>query len=214
MSVWDHNGTTFSEIGKIYDGDNTTLHQIAKGWDNNGTINSLVYGGSLGDFLYQNGQFNTSDVPGLDIDPFNNNGSIQKLNDQLYLYFETGNGAWREGYIRFNKPLDFSGYDGITFDILYSANESSAGDYANFQIKLNDTIIFAGVNVPTGSKYYKLPDRIYSGQRSTRTIMFSDYGLSNSDLQALTLSFVISMYAPPGAYGNIGIIRLYSVKLI
>ena len=43
MAIYDNNGTTNAEIGKLYDNDGTTNYQIGKVYDNNGTTNSLIY---------------------------------------------------------------------------------------------------------------------------------------------------------------------------
>ncbi|MBR6518753.1 MAG: hypothetical protein IKT63_03670, partial [Oscillospiraceae bacterium] len=43
MAIYDNNGTTDCEIGKIYDNNGTTDYQIGKVYDNNGTVDSLVY---------------------------------------------------------------------------------------------------------------------------------------------------------------------------
>lgn len=43
MAIYDNNGTSNFEIGKIYDNNGTTSTQIAKVYDNNGTTNSLIY---------------------------------------------------------------------------------------------------------------------------------------------------------------------------
>lgn len=43
MAIYDNNGTTSYEIGKIYDDDGTTNNQIGKAYDNDGTSNHLIY---------------------------------------------------------------------------------------------------------------------------------------------------------------------------
>lgn len=43
MPIYDHNGTTNSEIGKIYDHDGTTNYQIGKIYDYDGTTERLIY---------------------------------------------------------------------------------------------------------------------------------------------------------------------------
>lgn len=43
MAIYDWNGTTTHEIGKLYDNDGTTNYQIGKVYDNNGTTDSLIY---------------------------------------------------------------------------------------------------------------------------------------------------------------------------
>lgn len=43
MAIYDNNGTTSYEIGKLYDNNGTTSSQIGKVYDNNGTTNSLIY---------------------------------------------------------------------------------------------------------------------------------------------------------------------------
>ena len=43
MPIYDHNGTTNSEIGKIYDYDGTTNSQIGKIYDYDGTTERLIY---------------------------------------------------------------------------------------------------------------------------------------------------------------------------
>lgn len=47
MAIYDNNGTTNAEIGKVYDNNGTTNSQIGKVYDNNGTANSLIYNAEL-----------------------------------------------------------------------------------------------------------------------------------------------------------------------
>ena len=43
MPIYDNDGTTSYEIGKIYDNDGTTNYQIGKVYDNDGTTSYLIY---------------------------------------------------------------------------------------------------------------------------------------------------------------------------
>ena len=43
MAIYDNNGSTNYEIGKLYDNNGSTSSQIHVVWDNNGTTNSLIY---------------------------------------------------------------------------------------------------------------------------------------------------------------------------
>lgn len=43
MPIYDNDGTTTHQIGKLYDNDSTTTHQIGKVYDHDGTTNSLIY---------------------------------------------------------------------------------------------------------------------------------------------------------------------------
>ena len=43
MAIYDNNGTTSYEIGKIYDYDGTSHFQIGKVYDYDGTAHNLVY---------------------------------------------------------------------------------------------------------------------------------------------------------------------------
>lgn len=56
MPIYDNNGTTNYEIGKLYDNDGTTNYQIGKVHDNDGTTNRLIYGG-IPDSIIVNGVF-------------------------------------------------------------------------------------------------------------------------------------------------------------
>ena len=47
MAIYDNNGSTNAEIGKLYDNNGTTSNQIGKVYDNNGTTNSLIYSANL-----------------------------------------------------------------------------------------------------------------------------------------------------------------------
>ena len=53
MPIYDYNGTTNYQIGKLYDNNGTTSYQIGKVYDNNGTTSSLIY--SAGEYILQNG---------------------------------------------------------------------------------------------------------------------------------------------------------------
>ena len=43
MPIYDNDGTTNYQIGKLYDNDGTTNYQIGKVYDNDGTTNYLIY---------------------------------------------------------------------------------------------------------------------------------------------------------------------------
>lgn len=43
MPIWDNNGTTSYEIGKLYDNNGTSSAQTGAVYDNNGTTSSLIY---------------------------------------------------------------------------------------------------------------------------------------------------------------------------
>lgn len=43
MAIYDHNGTSTAEIGKLYDHNGTSTTQIGKVFDNNGASNRLIY---------------------------------------------------------------------------------------------------------------------------------------------------------------------------
>jgi len=43
MPIYDNDGSTNYQIGKLYDSDGTTSYQIGKVYDNDGTSNSLIY---------------------------------------------------------------------------------------------------------------------------------------------------------------------------
>ena len=43
MAIYDNDGTSTREIGKLYDNDGTTSYQIGKAYDNDGTSNHLIY---------------------------------------------------------------------------------------------------------------------------------------------------------------------------
>jgi hypothetical protein len=43
MSIWQGDGTTNYEVGKVYEGDGTTNYQIGKVYEGDGTTNNLIY---------------------------------------------------------------------------------------------------------------------------------------------------------------------------
>ena len=43
MAIYEGNGTTNYEIGKVYEGNGTTNNQIGKVYEGNGSVNSLIY---------------------------------------------------------------------------------------------------------------------------------------------------------------------------
>lgn len=47
MPIYDNDGTTNYQIGKLYDNDGTTSTQIGKVYDNNGTANTLIYSSDM-----------------------------------------------------------------------------------------------------------------------------------------------------------------------
>lgn len=57
MPIYDYDGTTNYQIGKVYDNDGTTNYQIGKVYDNDGTTNSLIYTSDPDQFIFTNGTF-------------------------------------------------------------------------------------------------------------------------------------------------------------
>ena len=56
MAIWDNNGTTTYEIGKMWDNNGTTTYQIGKVYDYDGTTSSLIYTAEEYLFKYGTGE--------------------------------------------------------------------------------------------------------------------------------------------------------------
>lgn len=94
MPVYDNNGTTNKEIGKLYDNNGSANTQIDKVYDNNGSANSLIYTAREDTiYLYQNGDLKTAITGGWSFDPqwdgdtsYDHSG-CGNVNGGLYLHF-------------------------------------------------------------------------------------------------------------------------------
>lgn len=62
MPIWDNNGSTNYEVGKLWDNNGSTSSQIGKVYDNNGTTNSLIY--SAEETLFSGLSFGTESATG------------------------------------------------------------------------------------------------------------------------------------------------------
>ena len=100
MPIYDNDGTTSHEIGKLYDNNGSANAQIGKVYDNNGTTNSLIYsaeqsyanaeitlsGQLLSDYYTQtwnSGSYDFRGFSAVSFTPVNNNARV---------YFWTGGG--------------------------------------------------------------------------------------------------------------------------
>lgn len=59
MPIYDNDGTTSYEVGKVYDNDGTTSYQIGKVYDNDGTTSYLLYTSDPNQHVFQNGAFDS-----------------------------------------------------------------------------------------------------------------------------------------------------------
>ena len=135
--IYDNDGTTSYEIGKVYDNDGTTSYQIGKVYDNDGTTNSLIYNSELKvitDGALQNGyQFTNYESNWLSW--VGTSGSayyvVQRAPDQA------SSGTYRTTVY---MKLPTSQFNTLTFKYSYQAHASAGGIYGTALCALRATI--------------------------------------------------------------------------
>ena len=88
MAIYNNDGTTDYEIGKLYDNDGTTDYQIGKGYDNDGTINSEIYSAEA--IFFSNGTLHQAFA----IQEKNDYGTISISGSNLVLGAYNGCASW------------------------------------------------------------------------------------------------------------------------
>lgn len=115
MPIYDHDGTTAYEIGKVYDHDGTTAYQIGKVYDHDGTTASLIY--TAEQYLYNMGA-----VDGYDMTGYWNAGSVtNRRNPGGSWYFECylANESVDSGIgnCHVNKPINLNYFSKIYCEV-------------------------------------------------------------------------------------------------
>ena len=108
MAIYDNNGTTNYEIGKLYDNNGTTNYQIGKVYDHNGTTNSLIY---TAEKLLVDGSTNSLGTPSI-------------AGGRAEFYFSNGlmfnvwgeYDVWFEQTYTFPNKINATGYSTLCFD--------------------------------------------------------------------------------------------------
>jgi hypothetical protein len=113
MPIYDWNGTSGNQIGKIYDWDGTSNNQIGKIYDWDGSANNLIYSSELNGlteaaWVTSNGTY----------------GGVNLSSSQIYVYVDYGSDKYRCAYFPFNA----SDYNKIT--VTYT----TTGHYNTLQI--------------------------------------------------------------------------------
>lgn len=139
MAIYDNNGTTNYEIGKVYDYDGTSNHQIDKVYDNPGLSSYLIYSAqddivtngtvisgysSLEWYCYTNGFGGARPLRG---GSTNTNGGLEIIENE-YGYHRA---------IKFNTAIDLSNCNSIVITATGSCRESNLS-YNGIAIALYD----------------------------------------------------------------------------
>lgn len=85
MPIYDNDGTTKYQIGKVYDNDGTTKYQIGKVYDNDGTSNYLIYSAEE---EYFNGGFSSYGYTS-----YNYSGASLTVGNVIRIYHNVGTGG-------------------------------------------------------------------------------------------------------------------------
>lgn len=146
MAIYDNDGTTAYEIGKVYDNDGTANHQIGKVYDYDGTVNSLIYTATKS--IYPD-----TDGVGLTF-----NEVQDSINGNLTLWFNTGSVVNRYS----NKPFDTTGFTKLVFVVADVGTYADRWVNAGLGNKQGDPNV-AYVGVASSAGTYKLDISNYQG---------------------------------------------------
>lgn len=145
MAIYDNNGTTNYEIGKLYDNDGTTNHQIGKVFDWDGTTNSLIY--SAEKPIFDNGivdpytptvyiQDNFSSENGYHVNFREEGATIGNYLEVRHNSTYAVSNAWYSN----NGRIDISGIDATGFTtVKFNFSTKAVSASPNLKIKWDDT---------------------------------------------------------------------------
>lgn len=138
MAIYDDDGTTCREIGKIYDNNGPTTSQIDKVYDVDGTNNWLVYS-AVPDYLYNAGD-TCSDYTGgwakttggtilMHVsgywDTYWRNKEDVVFNSTNIACTTSGSGQYRGSQVQTVNKVDLSGVSKLTFKYTSSTTETT-----------------------------------------------------------------------------------------
>lgn len=131
MAIYDNNGTTNAELGKVYDNNGTTNTQIGKVYDNNGTTDSLIYSAEL--VIYKNGAID-SEIGGFTTYNSNSGGTYSTSGTYLTISRPYAGNVIPLTYVKGNKAIDLTSYSTLTFT---GYLEAGNGHYVGFDTRSN-----------------------------------------------------------------------------
>lgn len=137
MPIYDNDGTTNYQIGKVYDNDGATNYQIGKVYDNDGTTNSLIY--TAEENVLQYGVMNNWGG-------YTDNGSYSCDGNILQLVATSSYGNYVGVFnVITCQPFNLTGMESITFDVSTTASTS----------RQSETEIYVGVvtTVPSSGEW-------------------------------------------------------------
>lgn len=138
MAIYEGNGTTNYEIGKVYEGNGTTNNQIGKVYDNDGTTSHLIYS-AVPDYLYNAGD-TCSDYTGgwakttggtilMHVsgswDTYWRNKEDVVFNSTNIACTTSGSGQYRGSQVQTVNKVDLSGVSKLTFNYTSSTTETT-----------------------------------------------------------------------------------------
>lgn len=155
MPIFDHDGTTMYEIGRVADHNGTEQYTIDKVYDHDGTTMYLIFN-RVPEYLYQNGDQVTSETGGwvsVTTGGFwywgnewntGNTKTTPVFND-TNIELATG-GSYYMGTIRTSKAIDCSGIKKLTFNFDIT---KYPGSYTNCYQSVNCAIMSNTNTAPT-----------------------------------------------------------------
>lgn len=165
MAIYDNNGSTNYEIGKLYDNNGSTSSQIHTVYDNNGTTSSLIYIGQ--ETLFSGVSLDTGIASGSNVtktatsSEYTNNGfsslavtgtvGAQVIGQGTHgygahVYIQGYNGSWHN-----LKDWNVGGNSSVSTN---AASTVSISGYSKIRIFATITTANVGSNVATSGKAY------------------------------------------------------------
>lgn len=155
MPIYDNDGTTSYQIGKVYDNDGSASHQIGKVYDNNGTASSLIYSGDVNYYNYGWGDATSAALKS--VDGLVSFSTAPKTHTDGSLYYElVGTDTKTSDAVVYLKPaLSLSGFKTLHYNLYvgttcyYGASNyvnCGLGTSANSFSKRSGNVTFSGDN--------------------------------------------------------------------
>lgn len=130
MAIYDNNGSTNAEIGKVHDDDGTTNHQIGKVYDNDGTTDRLIYSAVTPITVVPN----ASGYPSSKYSEFTSGSQIYDNALTVSATQVKINGNLKNSYAGYFVPITLDGHS--KFNISAINEQRSDGKASNAVIKL------------------------------------------------------------------------------
>ena len=192
MPIYDNDGTTSHEIGKLYDNNGSANAQIGKVYDNNGTANSLIY---TSEYNIMTGSNNYTGGWIVCSGPYVQWGSMTNYGSSLAVRTYAGQHGDNNGAcdIRSGGTIDLSGFSTLHFTI-----SSYSGGFYKSRLGVS-TVAQNGTSAFGNSDAFLDNSGVYKTQRN---VFFTGNGTFTMNIGDLSGGYYIFIGGVNSTYGS------------